>query len=121
MCEASAQRRAGVPFFLAGFRRRYALLLGLALSIAAVCVLSRFILTIEVSGNEKVPTAAILTELSRQGVRVGAYGCLLYTPLKRTGLPFCYNTKSSSFSREKSGAAGRGGTRLSGSYLKARQ
>lgn len=71
MCEASAQRRAGVPFFLAGFRRRYALLLGLALSIAAVCVLSRFILTIEVSGNEKVPTAAILTELSRQGVRVG--------------------------------------------------
>lgn len=40
----------------------------------AVCVLSRFILTIEVSGNEKVPTAAILTELSRQGVRVGAYG-----------------------------------------------
>ena len=74
MCEASAQRRAGIPFFLAGFRRRYALLLGLALSIAAVCVLSRFILTIEVSGNEKVPTAAILTELSRQGVRVGAYG-----------------------------------------------
>lgn len=74
MCDARIQRHAGVPFFLAGFRRRYALLLGLALSLAAVCVLSRFVLTIEVSGNEKVPTAAILTELSRQGVRLGAYG-----------------------------------------------
>lgn len=74
MCDAAEQRHVGMPFFLAGFRKRYALLLGMALSIAAVCVLSRFILTIEVSGNENVPTAAILTELSRQGVRVGTYG-----------------------------------------------
>lgn len=74
MCDADARQHAGVPFFLAGFRRRYALLLGLFLSIAAVCVLSRFVLTIQVSGNQKVPTAAILTELSRQGVRLGAYG-----------------------------------------------
>lgn len=74
MCEAAARKRAGVPFFLAGFRRRYALLTGLALSMLAVCVLSQFILTIEVSGNENVSTAAILTELSRQGVRLGAYG-----------------------------------------------
>lgn len=74
MCQASPKRHLGVPYFLAGFRKRYALLLGLALSLTAVCILSRFILTIEVSGNESVSTAAILTELSRQGVRVGAYG-----------------------------------------------
>ena len=74
LCEARARRHLGFPYFLAGFRKRYALLLGLALSLAAVCLLSRFVLTIEVSGNKTVYTAAILTELSRQGVRVGAYG-----------------------------------------------
>ena len=73
MCEAKA-RRVGVPFFLAKFRRRYAFLAGLALAVAAVCVLSRFILTIEVTGNRAVSTAVILSELNRQGVRVGAYG-----------------------------------------------
>ena len=37
-------------------------------------VLSRFILTVEVVGSEKVPTAQILSELRRYGVRPGAYG-----------------------------------------------
>ena len=60
LCEARARRHLGFPYFLAGFRKRYALLLGLALSLAAVCLLSRFVLTIEVSGNETVSTAAIL-------------------------------------------------------------
>ena len=66
--------RSGVPFFLARFRRRYALLVGLALSLTAVCVLSQFILTVEVEGNQSVTTAEILTELRRQGLGVGAYG-----------------------------------------------
>ena len=73
-CEASAKGRKGVPFFLAGFRRRYALVIGLVLSLAAAGVLSQFILTVEVSGNETIPSAVILAELSRQGVRPGAYG-----------------------------------------------
>jgi len=74
MCELTMERRSGVPFFLSRFRRRYALLLGFALSLAAVCVLSRFILTIEVSGNRRVSAAAIISELRRQGVTVGTYG-----------------------------------------------
>ena len=73
-CTAAARGRRGMPFFLAGFRRRHALLLGLVLSLAAVGILSRFILTVEVSGNETVPSAVILAELSRQGVRPGVYG-----------------------------------------------
>lgn len=73
-CEARTKGRKGMPFFLGGFRHRYALLMGLALSLAAVGVLSRFIITVEVSGNETVPSAVILAELSRQGVRPGAYG-----------------------------------------------
>ena len=73
-CEAAARRGEGLPFFLAGFRKRYALLIGLVMSIGAVCVFSQFILTIEVSGNQQVSTSVILSELARHGVRVGAYG-----------------------------------------------
>ncbi len=74
MCEITIQRREGLPYFLAGFRRRYALLVGLALSLCVVGVLSRFVLTVEVSGNRTIPTAAILEEMKRLGVRPGAYG-----------------------------------------------
>ena len=64
----------GLPDFLSRFRRRYAFLIGLAFALLAVSVLSRFILTVEVVGSEKVPTAQILSELRRYGVRPGAYG-----------------------------------------------
>jgi similar to stage IV sporulation protein len=73
-CEMKRLSGAGIPAFLGRFRRRYALLVGLALSLAAVCVLSRFILTIDVEGNQNVSAVEILTELRRQGLRVGAYG-----------------------------------------------
>lgn len=73
-CQVQRQRTGGIPFFLARFRRRYALLTGLVLSLAAVCVLSQFVLNVEVSGNETVTTAEILTELRRLGVRPGVYG-----------------------------------------------
>lgn len=74
LCTVTPAARAGVPFFLARFKKRYAFWVGLALSMAAVCVLSSFILTIEVKGNVTVPTAQILTELRRQGLSIGTYG-----------------------------------------------
>lgn len=73
-CEITVVDRRGLPHFLHRFRRRYALLLGLALALCTVAVLSRFILTVEVSGNETVPTQRILEELKQLGVRPGAYG-----------------------------------------------
>ena len=73
-CEIAVEGRWGLPDFLGRFRRRYAFLIGLALSLLAVCVLSRFVLTIEVSGNEQVSTARILSQLQREGVRPGVYG-----------------------------------------------
>lgn len=73
-CEVRVEQRRGLPFFLGRFRRRYAFLLGLALSLTAVFFLSQFILTIEVTGNETVPAGQILWELRRQGVRPGVYG-----------------------------------------------
>jgi len=73
-CTVETAAAQGVPAFLARFRRRYALLLGMALSLAAVCVLSQVILSVEVTGNETVSTAEIVTELRRLGLRPGAYG-----------------------------------------------
>lgn len=74
LCEARADTKEGAPFFLARFRRRYAFLIGMALSLAAVFLLSQFLLVVEVEGNPTVPTAVILSELRRLGVRPGAFG-----------------------------------------------
>lgn len=81
MCSVATADTGGVPFFLRRFRKRYALLIGLVISLGTVCVLSRFILTVDVSGNERIPSAQILAELYRQGLRVGAYGPSLDTSL----------------------------------------
>lgn len=74
MCRVEVQSRVGLPFFLSRFRHRYALLIGLVISVCVVSVLSQFILTIDVEGNVTVPTGVILEELKRLGVRPGAYG-----------------------------------------------
>lgn len=73
-CEVERESSRGLPDFLGRFRTRYAFLAGLAFALCAVSVLSRFVLTVEVSGNERVPTAVILSQLRRLGVRPGAYG-----------------------------------------------
>ena len=73
-CVIQEGRKGGMPPFLLRFRRRYALLAGLILAVAAVCLLSRFVLVIEVEGNERVATQVILAELRRQGLRPGVYG-----------------------------------------------
>lgn len=73
-CTLTVEERAGLPSFLARFRRRYAFLLGLSLSVLAVCLLSNFVLTIEVTGNERIPDALILSQLRQQGLRAGVYG-----------------------------------------------
>ena len=73
-CEIGEEKKDGVPPFLLRFRKRYAFLTGLALAILAVCILNRFVLVVDVEGNEQVSTQAILTELRRQGLRPGVYG-----------------------------------------------
>ena len=73
MCDIRADSEEGVPFFLLRISRRYGLLTGLTASVLTVLILSQFILTVEVSGNERVPTAVILSELRRQGVKPGVF------------------------------------------------
>lgn len=73
-CEVQRESSRGLPDFLGRFRTRYAFLAGLVFALCAVSFLSRVVLTVEVSGNEQVPTAVILSQLRRLGVRPGAYG-----------------------------------------------
>lgn len=74
MCDVEQGARGGLLPLLVRLRRRYALLFGLACALCTVAVLSQFILTVEVQGNKTVPTAVILEEMKRLGVRPGAYG-----------------------------------------------
>ena len=74
-CELTERGRRGGAVVAEGIvRRRWGFLVGLAVCLLAVSWLSRFLLVIEVSGNETVPTAVILSQLQRVGVRPGAYG-----------------------------------------------
>ena len=73
-CVITQGERRGAPPFLLRFRKRYAFLAGLALAILTVCFLSRFVLVVEVEGNERIPTRTILAALQRQGLRPGVYG-----------------------------------------------
>lgn len=73
-CEITVERSRGLPDFLLRFRARYAFLVGLFLCMLAVGFLSRFVLAIDVVGNETVHTATILQELRQLGVRPGVYG-----------------------------------------------
>lgn len=73
-CEVERESSRGLPDFLGRFRTRYAFLAGLVFALCAVSFLSRFVLTVEVSGNEQVPSAVILSQLRQLGVRPGVYG-----------------------------------------------
>lgn len=73
-CEARVLQQVGLPNFLRRFRSRYAFLTGLALSVLTVCLLSNFVLSVEVTGNERVSDAVILSQLHRQGLAPGVYG-----------------------------------------------
>ena len=75
MCELDEKGRRGAAAVAEGIlERRWALVAGLAFCFLAVSFFSRFLLVIEVTGNETVPTAVILSQLRRVGVRPGAYG-----------------------------------------------
>ena len=73
-CTVEVGEGAGLPYFLERFRKRYAFWVGLCLSLVAVCFVSGFVFTVEVTGNQTVSSAQILGELRRLGLRPGAYG-----------------------------------------------
>lgn len=73
MCELSPPRMTGLPAAALRMKRRYAFIVGMALCLLTLAVVPQFILSVEVTGNGNVPTAVILSELRRLGVKTGAY------------------------------------------------
>ena len=73
-CVLSAVRQRGLPFFLKGFRRRYALMAGLLLSLCMLAGGSQVVLDIEVTGNETLSDREILSQLRLCGVGIGTFG-----------------------------------------------
>lgn len=75
MCGLNEKGRRGAAAVAEGIlRRRWGFVAGVALCFVAVSFLSRFLLVVEVTGNESVSSAVILSQLQRVGVRPGAYG-----------------------------------------------
>ena len=73
MCRITERGRRGAAAVAEGIvQRRWGFLAGLALCFLAVSFFSRFLLVIQVEGNETVPTAVILSQLQRGGGRQGA-------------------------------------------------
>ena len=75
MCQLTERGRRGAAVEAERIiERRWGFLAGLAVCFLAVSFLSRFLLVIEVVGNETTSTAVILSQLQRVGVRPGVYG-----------------------------------------------
>lgn len=62
---------SGLPLFLQGLRKRYALFAAMVLCLGATWFSSFFVWEIRVTGNETVSTAEILAELNDLGVHIG--------------------------------------------------
>ena len=70
-CRVRLERKRGAPFFMRRFRKRYALVLGGLLCAALLYGMSLFVWELEVVGNERLSSAAILQKLDEIGVGVG--------------------------------------------------
>lgn len=74
LCQVELVRETGLPTFLKKFRHRYGMAVGALLLVGLFCVLSQFVLVIEIEGNEQVSDSAILAQLQQHGFGIGSYG-----------------------------------------------
>jgi similar to stage IV sporulation protein len=65
--------RHGAPFVARRYRKRAGLLAGVLVFLLLPAVMSAFIWTVEVRGNEKLDSAVLLQKLEELGVRPGVY------------------------------------------------
>lgn len=74
-------RRRGAPFFLWRIRKRYVLLIGMAVCFFLIGLSSVYVWQIDVVGNESVPSSEILAALKAEGVDIGT--CVLDIPQRQ--------------------------------------
>ncbi len=65
-------KRMGIPFFLKRYRKRKALVAGLAAGIALLWYLSTHIVGIDITGNSKISEEELLADLKNAGIYYGA-------------------------------------------------
>ena len=73
-CDCSVVKMQGLLHDCGGLLKRPGIWAALAAAVMIPTILSRFIWTIDVSGNTSIPTEQVLQQLSEVGVYVGAYG-----------------------------------------------
>ncbi len=66
-------KRSGFPFFVKEHKNRVGVIVGLAVFIAVVAILSNFVWTIEISGLQTISEAQVLSSLSKNGLYIGRY------------------------------------------------
>lgn len=69
--------KRGLPFIVRRYRKRTGLLAGLALFLVFTAVMSAFVWTVKISGNEHVSAAEIEQNLAELGVKPGAFKAAL--------------------------------------------
>ncbi|HOV79710.1 MAG TPA: sporulation protein YqfD [Bacillota bacterium] len=70
-CRFKTRRRVGLPFYLAGLRRRKALVAGAVFFLSALYFLTSFIWFIEVEGNERLSENEIIAAAEEAGLSRG--------------------------------------------------
>lgn len=67
------QKKHGLPILMHRYRKRYFFFAGLILFAAFILLMSQFIWSIEVFGNERIPSQQILMTLEQLGLKDGAF------------------------------------------------
>lgn len=65
--------KGGLPFRLFALRGRVGLLLGAVCAVVLFVLSGRFVWSVRVSGNERIPAGEIRAQLAAQGLEVGGY------------------------------------------------
>ena len=69
----SVVERKGIPFIFERYKYRHGIVLGVILAIALVIVSQRFVWSIDVTGNESLTSAEIISLLKDEGFGIGSY------------------------------------------------
>lgn len=72
-CRIEIIDKKGIPFWLVRIKKRKFLVIGATFALISIYFLASFIWTIEIVGNEKVPTNSILIQLEKVGVKEGKW------------------------------------------------
>ncbi|NLM59997.1 MAG: sporulation protein YqfD [Clostridium sp.] len=70
-CRVRILKKHGLPFLINRYRGRKTFLLGAALFVVLFYIMTSFVWTIEITGNEKIETQLIIEKLASMGVKPG--------------------------------------------------